>query len=375
MKGIDDVKTVKRYRFRKKSLSSLFDRSEHLQSLIEYNPAGILYISAEGEILSANPAVLAMTGYALDEILHRNYKDFLFEEDIPKAQVLFDRTASGEPMNYELTIRHKDGSAIAMGVKNVPIFVEGRFEGVYAVGKDITEAKRTEEFLRKSDRLAVVGQMAAGIAHEIRNPLTAISGFVTLMQPELAHDARYRQYLEILRSEIDRIGLIVNEFLFLAKPQDSKFVPHELNKLIRSTVALIETQSILHNVQIVVDVEPDLPQVSCDESQIKQVFINFLKNAIEAMPLGGHLLIQARCDGEERVLIRFADTGCGIPPERLSRLGEPFYTTKEKGTGLGLMVSYKIIENHRGLIEVNSEEGQGTTIDVRLPIHPEREHG
>jgi PAS domain S-box-containing protein len=238
-------------------------------------------------------------------------------------------------------------------------------DGISVYFVDITEEKASEELLRRTDKLTAVGQLAAGVAHEIRNPLTALRGFVQLIQR--ASDEKHIAYTDIMLSELDRIEFIISEFLVLSKPQVVTFHEHDLATLIRQTMTLVETQAIIHNVQISTEFESDIPLIRCEPNQLKQVFINILKNAIESMPDGGDININLKRSDDDRILIRFTDQGSGISEERMTKLGEPFYTTKEKGTGLGLMVSYKIIENHRGSISVHSQQSKGTTFDIRIP--------
>jgi PAS domain S-box-containing protein len=238
-------------------------------------------------------------------------------------------------------------------------------DGISVYFVDITEEKASEEHLRRSDKLTAVGQLAAGVAHEIRNPLTALRGFVQLIQS--ASDEKHKAYTDIMLNELERIEFIISEFLVLAKPQVVTFHEHDLASLIRQTMTLVETQAIIHNVQIYTQFDSDIPLIKCEPNQLKQVFINVLKNAIEAMPHGGDINISLSRSDDQNILIRFTDQGSGISEERMTKLGEPFYTTKEKGTGLGLMVSYKIIGNHRGSISVHSQESKGTTFDILLP--------
>ncbi|HEU4964059.1 MAG TPA: ATP-binding protein [Bacilli bacterium] len=230
-----------------------------------------------------------------------------------------------------------------------------------------TEAKATFRQLVQTDKLNVVGELAAGIAHEIRNPLTSLRGFVQLLQTETKPE-QVKQYSTIMLGEIDRINLIVSELLLLAKPEQLNIVRKSVSELLDQTITLMNTQAILYNIEISVDAtEVAGLEIDCEENKLKQVFINLLKNAIEAMPQGGHIAITAdRLD--DKVLIRFSDQGCGIPPEHLPKLGQAFFTSKEKGTGLGLMISYSIIENHKGCMHIDSEAGQGTVVEIRLPL-------
>ncbi|WP_051088319.1 ATP-binding protein [Cohnella laeviribosi] len=238
---------------------------------------------------------------------------------------------------------------------------------VQVIIRDISERKKNEELLINSEKLYVAGQLAAGIAHEIRNPLTSLKGFLQL----IATGRRDSIYYEIMNSELDRIEGIVSELLMLAKPQVHDFSYYDARNMMRDTITLLEAQAILHNIVIESDFSRDVLWVYGVENQIKQVFINVIKNAIEAMVDGGTIRV-AMFREEDLVVVRISDEGPGIGEDQLAKMGQPFYTTKEKGTGLGLMVSYKIVDNHEGQIFVNSKVGQGTTFEIRLPFrYPE----
>ncbi len=238
-------------------------------------------------------------------------------------------------------------------------------ERVNTMSTNLENYKRAEEMMIKSEKLAIAGQLAVGVAHEIRNPLTSLKGFVHLMKNGESGNIKY---LDVMTSELNRIELIVSEMLVLAKPQAISFKMKDLNDIMQDVIALIEPQANMNNIEI--DLKNDLQNVlvECDENQLKQVFINTLKNALEAMPNGGKINVWIK-QMEDRILVRIVDYGCGIPKERMSKLGEPFYTTKEKGTGLGLMISHKIIENHQGCMNIDSEVDKGTVVDIMLPIY------
>lgn len=251
-----------------------------------------------------------------------------------------------------------------MSILNVPIVVNGQMSGVYMIGKDISERKRAEEMLIRSEKLSIVGQLAAGVAHEIRNPLTSLKGFVQLMKSKISG---YESYFEIMQDELERINFIVSEFLVIAKPQSVVYQPRDLRVILQNTIVLVGSQAALHNVELITEASANLALINCDENQIKQVFINVLNNSIESMNEGGLILIELQMKEANQIMIRFTDQGCGIPEERIPRLGEPFYTTKERGTGLGLMVTFKIIENHGGKLRITSEIGAGTTVEITMP--------
>jgi two-component system sporulation sensor kinase A len=212
--------------------------------------------------------------------------------------------------------------------------------------------------------LNVMGELAAGVAHEIRNPLTSLRGFTQLLKynPEAN-----KKFLPLMISELDRIEYIVSEFLSLAKPGENQFSHASLLSLLQNIVLLLDIHAIMSDVQIVLELPDTLPLIYCEENRLKQVFLNVIKNGIESMESGGMLTIYAEHQNEH-VLLKFIDQGCGIPPEKIANLGKPFNTTKEKGTGLGLMMCQQIIKSHNGQMHFESFINQGTTVFIRLPI-------
>ncbi|MGK4122198.1 PAS domain-containing protein [Bacillus velezensis] len=235
---------------------------------------------------------------------------------------------------------------------------------VQVILRDISERKQTEELMLKSEKLSIAGQLAAGIAHEIRNPLTAIKGFLQLMKPTMEEN---EHYFEIVFSELSRIELILSELLMLAKPQQNAVKERvNLKKIISEVTALLETQANLKGIFIKTDYEHDSMYINGDQNQLKQVFINLIKNAVESMPDGGtvHIIMT---EDEYSVNVTVKDEGDGIPENVLKRIGEPFLTTKEKGTGLGLMVTFNLIKNHQGAIQVDSKPDRGTAFHITFP--------
>ncbi|WP_312096940.1 PAS domain S-box protein [Niallia sp.] len=232
--------------------------------------------------------------------------------------------------------------------------------------RDITENAVLEEQLRKSSTLNVVGELAAGIAHEIRNPMTALKGFIQLLETDVA-SRENEMYFSVIKSELTRIESIINEFLLLAKPQAVKKVKSDLTQIMNETIELLHAQAVLQNVQFKKHYDKAIPMVYCEPNQMKKVFINIIKNAIEVLVDGGEIEVSIELK-EDYFHIAIRDNGKGMSKEKLARIGEPFYTTKEKGTGLGLLVSYQIMEDHQGKVTVESELGIGTTFHLQLPI-------
>jgi len=217
--------------------------------------------------------------------------------------------------------------------------------------------------MRQKEKLAVIGQMATAIAHEIKNPLSSLKGFTQLQQEK---DKGDEQYYPIMLNEIDRINGIVNDLLILGKPNTAVKMPRKLVDLIQYVISVIDPHAQRKDIQFNYNVD-DSTVLFCDENQMKQVFINLIKNAMEAMSNGGTVTIQSE-NNDGRVLISVKDEGCGIPPEILAKLGEPFYTTKQNGNGLGLMVTKKIIEEHEGTFNIESQLEKGTSVNITLPI-------
>lgn len=348
---------------------ALRESDERFRKAFDYSSIGMALISIEGQFLKVNPALCTMTGYTEEELLAKTYRMITHADDIVDDRERFEQLVDGgiNHVSYEKRYIHKCGRAIWILV-NVSIVRDESNVPLYFIAQmqDVTERKQTEEMLRKSERLNAVGQLAAGVAHEVRNPLTVLKGFIQLMQAQ--REDEQPEHLELMLSEVERIEAIITEFLVLAKPQTIRFRTNDLAAIISHVAALISTKAVMSNIQISTRIAADLPHIECDENQIKQVFVNMLQNAVESMPEGGLIMVTAARLGADRVMIRFIDEGCGIAQERIPHLGEPFYSNKEKGTGLGLMISYKIIENHKGTIKVESRLGKGTVFTIILPL-------
>jgi signal transduction histidine kinase len=218
------------------------------------------------------------------------------------------------------------------------------------------------EDAKQKEKLAVIGQMATSIAHEIKNPLSALKGFTQL---QLEKDKSEENFYPIMLNEIDRINLIVSDLLILGKPTGATKTNVNIKEILDYVVSVIEPQASRQLIEIRTEIEDALPYIYCDENQLKQVFLNLIKNSVESMMDGGNIYIKAQFK-DNQFVISVQDEGEGIPQEQIEKLGEPFYTTKPNGTGLGLMVTRKIIEEHGGELEIHSVPNQGTTINVIL---------
>ncbi|OES45852.1 hypothetical protein BA724_01440 [Domibacillus iocasae] len=340
--------------------------SEYKYRLIAENMTDLIWLlDSNGQVLYTSPSHETVLGLSKKDFIGNKTSDKVHPEDVgyfkEKLEQIVKSKASSQ---LEFRFLHTNGNWILVECVGTPVMGEnGETEHIIMVGRDITEKRKAEERLSKSEKLTVVGELAAGVAHEIRNPLTSIKGFVKLMQQGMVNE----NFFDIILDEFNRIEEIINEFLNLAKPQEIQLKKSDLKKILKDVETLLESEAHLQNVQIYQQVEQNIPPITCDPNLIKQVVINLIKNSIEAMPNGGSVNIQAIKE-ETNVLIKIIDNGVGINEARLQKLGEPFFSNKEKGTGLGLMLCFRIISQHKGTIIFQSKENQGTTVEVRLPL-------
>ncbi|OPA34746.1 PAS domain-containing sensor histidine kinase [Bacillus cereus] len=321
--------------------------------------------NAPSRFIEVNPVGCRRFGYSREELLSLSFSNIV-PQDSQMIVRLLEKIKKGET-SFTLQDEYvfPTGKVITTEF-SVRVFNLNGKKVFLSISRDITERLKTEELLRKSEKLAVVGQLATVMAHEINNPLTAMKGFMQLLKS--TENENNQGYINIISSEIERIESITTEFMAVAKPQVVKMQPNNMSVLMDQVLMLLQPQAIMNNIKFRIDLNPGIPLISCEGNQLKQVFVNILKNAIESMPMGGEILIQLNILDNNQVSIRFIDQGCGIPKERIPYLGEPFYSIKEEGIGLGLMICYKIIETHKGKVFIESEVNKGTIVEVTLPI-------
>jgi two-component system, sporulation sensor kinase A len=247
-------------------------------------------------------------------------------------------------------------------VKSIDMIFEGE-SAIFHSLVDISQEKENEKLIVRSEKMNIAGELSASIAHELRNPLTAIKGFFQLLKGEGTEN---EMYYGVIESELSRIEQIASELLTLAKPHSESRKNHNIIQLIEDVKLLLTSESNMKNINLILQIKSEELYISCEDTKIKQVFINLIKNAIDSMESGGNIIIKVN-GIRDNIEIQVIDQGIGIPKELLKRVGEPFYTTKEKGTGIGLMVCFQIIESHKGTIDVASEVGLGTTFTITLP--------
>ncbi|MDQ0196395.1 sensor histidine kinase [Paenibacillus wynnii] len=341
---------------------------EHLESVINGTSDAIHTMDMDGRIVSINRAFEELYGWSGAEVIGK--APYLIPA--PALQQEEDRLnelKQGRAVPPLETVRLKRGGAVVEVSVSTSVIrdEEGNPLSFIHVSRDMTERNRMEELLRRSEKLTTVGQLAAGVAHEIRNPLTTLRGFLQLQQEK---KLLIPLHIDLMLSELERINLIVSEFLILAKPQAVHFQQKDLRYILSDVISLLDSQAHLCGVQFESKMSEHPASVHCEENQLKQVFINIFKNAIEAMPAGGTILIEQYNDPDSVVIV-ITDEGEGISGEVLPKLGEPFFTNKETGTGLGLMISQRIIQAHKGSLEIKSEVGRGTEITIKIPFSGE----
>jgi PAS domain S-box-containing protein len=345
-------------------------KDEEIQSLQRFKQLfnhvmdAIILCHHDFRIAELNAKACELLRMERHDLINKNAADFFMKNGKIRAKKR-DHLMNGQKVSGEFRFKTANGF-----FKEIEYTCEKEIvEDFYVIIlKDITERKITEQKLLKAETLNVVGELAAGVAHEIRNPLTSLKGFVQLIQNQTGD---YDQYLSIILSEVDRIEHIIKEFLVLSKSNSQNFELANVGEIIQDTVQLLNTQAIMRNIEILTEYEGDLPPIYCDPMQLKQVFINFVKNGIEASGVGGCVKVVMKKINKEAIQIQIRDNGCGMDEEVFRNIGKPFYTTKEDGTGLGLMVSSNIIKHHNGRLDVQSEKGKGTNFIITLPIQTE----
>lgn len=346
---------------------SYFDLPREVLDWIEANSNDVITVSdMEGEIIFISNSVKKMLGYRPDYVVGSIVGDFLSPYD---QQLLLSRLnkLGDEKQKFRFHIRDIEGKFIWTETDVSILKLETRRENVIVgITRDITERKEVEEMMVRSEKLSVAGQLAAGIAHEIRNPLTSLKGFLQLLQSGIESKSNY---YKIMEEELQKIETITSELLFISKPMTDEKKPEKVSNLIKDVIVLFSSEAKMTGIEIFLNVIDD-PWVICDRSQIKQVLINLLKNGIESMENGGRIDINvSENPGRNLCIIDVIDEGTGISSDIIHKLTEPFFTTKKNGTGLGLMITNEIIQRHGGRLDIFfPEEKKGSHFQVSLPL-------
>lgn len=369
---------------RKRIENELREANEFFMNLIESSVDGIIAADMKGNIFIFNKGAEALTGYTAEEVIGKLDITKIYPEGVAKEIMKKLRSPEyggvGKFTPTQLNVVNKFGEEIHVQLSAALIY-NGKGQEVASVGiftdlrpRLMMEKKLQETHLQlvSSEKMASLGKLAAGIAHEINNPLGGILIYSSLMMEDLPEEDPKRGDLMRIVQEAGRCKEIVKSLLEFARQTEPKMEPTDINRAINDGLFFLVNQALFHNIQIVKNFDPFLPFVRGNASQLKQVFMNIIVNAAEAMHASGTLTIATFPTPDRKaVFVEFTDTGEGIPEENLTRIFDPFFTTKEvgKGTGLGLATSYGIVEDHGGKINVRSKVGVGTTFTIELPIH------
>lgn len=355
---------------------SVHERLVH--SIIQNYSDAVIALDNDYKIFFWNKGAERIFGYTADEMLGKTVDPIIPSELKEKGELqwLFEETLrKGYIENYETERIRKDGRRIIVNLSRSLIKDEnGEVLGSIAIVKDVTQIKELEKQIQHSDKLALIGQIAAGIAHEIGTPLNVISGNAEYIMMEMGENNPYKEELETIISQAERIANLIKQLLEFARPRKPNYTKVNVNNELHHVVELLKHQFEKSNIKLNLKFSEDIPSIYADCSQIHQVFLNIIVNAIQAINQNGVIEIETFAkDGY--VNIKFRDNGVGILPEHIHKIFEPFFTTKEagKGTGLGLAVSKRIIDEHNGKIEVESTPGKGTVFTVKFPTYIKKE--
>lgn len=347
-----------------KSLETL--RALH-ERIIESIRSGLITTDLDGKIFTFNAAASEITGFSPDEVRGKSLYS-LFRNIRRDFDDALDESTDVQP-RFEMDLTTPDGFVVRIGYGVARLYSETNEASGYIVTfQDLTEIRSMEESIRRKDRLAAVGRVGAGLAHEIRNPLGAMRGAIQVLESSMPPNSIQIDLMGIILRESDRLNSIITNFLSYAKPKVGNYTEIDIRDSLRDTIKLLRHSPELKEHHRVEESLPAQPLfVSADQTQIQQVFWNLTRNAIQAMPVGGTLSISLEAVANGKARIVFEDSGEGMTPEQVEQLFEPFATSSTGGTGLGLSIVYQIIRDHNGTINVRSSEGEGTRITVELP--------
>jgi len=334
-----------------------------LSSALEQSPSIAVITDTGGNIEYVNRKFTVVTGYLPGEVIGKNMFEEQYGQFPEKYKEIVDTVNSGKEWREELLNKKKNGEYYWEQVSISPFRnMDGEITNFIKMAEDITQRKSTDMEMARLDQLNLVGEMAAGIGHEIRNPMTTIKGFLQLLR-ERDKYVQEREYFDLMISELNRANSIITEYLSLAKNKAVELKEQNLNAIINNLFPLITADALITDKNAGKELG-EIPDLFLDEKEMRQMILNLVRNGLEAMPPGGNLVVKTFTDGDE-VIMAVQDQGKGINPEVLEKIGTPFFTTKDDGTGLGLAVCYSIAARHKARIEIETGP-QGTTFFIRF---------
>ena len=347
---------------------TLHESQNYTRQVIASMVHGVLSIDITGRVVSSNQQAAALLGVARSDMEHLDLKEIF---DFEKTGIAKTLEQGISVLSHEIQFRRPGGDSLPLLLTVTPIREEaGKRGGAVVVLRDLSEIKRLEHQVQRTEKLAAIGRLAAGVAHEIRNPLSSIRGFAYLLGKNNGKMTPEKEYADVMVREIDRINHVVTDLLNFARPMEPEPASTDIIDLVEHVVALVSTDANDHRVDIVVDCDNHLVPIMVDPNQVTQALLNLILNAVNAMGRGGRIDIQIRArNAGDGVCVQVEDDGPGIPPERLEKIFDPFYTTRDNGTGLGLAIVKKIVESHDGKVLVASPppgKQRGTRVSLVL---------
>ncbi|EGI6810441.1 two-component system sensor histidine kinase AtoS [Escherichia coli] len=352
------------------NLAQSLRETKTLNDLIIENAAdGVIAINRSGDVITMNPAAEAITGYKRHELVGQSYATLF--DNTPFCSPVLDTLEHGtEHMALEVSFPGR-ARTIELSVTTSQIHnAHGELIGALVIFSDLTARKETQRRMAQAERLATLGELMAGVAHEVRNPLTAIRGYVQILRQQMA-DPVHQEYLSVVLKEIDSINKVIQQLLDFSRPRHNKWQQVYINALIEETLVLVQTSGIQARINFNSELDTALGPITGDRELLKQVLLNILINAVQAIGARGEIHIHTWQETPSQQAISIEDNGCGIDPTLQKKIFDPFFTTKASGTGLGLALSQRIINAHQGDIRVTSMPGCGAKFTLILPINPQ----
>lgn len=349
---------------------SLQDTSAVADQVVTSLPVGLIATDKNGKIAFFNSAAERITGLDLSQARGKESNAVLPYHLCGLTECL-DR---GESISEkEMECEFAEGKVVPVSISASKIInEEGRFVGQVLIIRDLGEIRRLQDEVRRKEKLAAIGGLAAGVAHEIRNPLSSIKGIASYYKSKFEEGSEDREMAGVMIEEVDRLSRVISELLEFARPTKLKPKPSDLNEILMHSVRLVQQEAAAKNVDIQLHLTPDIPDMNVDPDRLTQCFLNLYLNALQAMEKGGQLTVSSAIREDDIFAIDIKDNGRGISADDLSKIFDPYFTTKPKGTGLGLAIVHKIIEAHQGQIKVRSALGQGTVFSIALPLQNEK---
>lgn len=360
------------------TMKSALSKERLYENLLASIEEGVVVISTDNVILTFNQGAEGIIGVSEGTAIGNRLSLVIREPEVAGLAKKAYETGNSYSDN-DLNIRKRDGLLVPVSLTASPLLDEdGRVLGAVIVLRDMRRIKALEEDLRRSDRLGTLGTLAAGLAHEIKNPLGGIKGSAQLLQEELGENKGLTEYTAVIIRETERVNRLITELLDFANPRKISLRPINIHKILDDNIFLMSEVSKKKGIVVYKEFDPSLPMINGDREGLSQVFLNIIKNAIEAVDRGGRLSVSTRMgtdyqmiEGKDRkgiIVVEVSDNGKGMTEKTLESLFTPFFSTKKNGNGLGLAISHRILTEHKGHIKIKSILGEGTTVSVTLPV-------